>query len=326
MTILARKSTTSVPHVLSFDVEEHYQVSAFWCQRRRSKWDELESRVDKNTRRIVDLLAQSDAKATFFVLGWVAERHPDLVKYLVGTGHEVASHGYGHELVTTQSPEEFRKDVRKAKAILEDLTGKRIAGYRAPSFSIAAGTEWALSILAEENYLYDSSVYHRFRKKYRGPRTTSHCYKIDTLSGPIWEVSPSTLRTCGVYIPVAGGGYFRLMPYPILKLFLKRLENEGLQLVMYLHPWEIDPEQPRMKGPLLSRVRHYMNLKKTEERLQLLLEDFQFGSIAEVLEPIRKALHGGEGQCVRLSSEPLNGHSHSEIHSGDRQEGGLAPL
>ena len=151
-------------HCLSFDVEEHFQVSAFWSEARRQQWDRYESRVENNTRKLVELLAQHGTKATFFVLGWVAERYPGLVKLLVGQGHEIASHGYGHELVTTQSPEQFRHDVRKAKYILEDLTGSPVLGYRAPSFSITAESQWALSILVEEGYRYDSSMYDRFQR------------------------------------------------------------------------------------------------------------------------------------------------------------------
>ena len=269
-------------HCLSFDVEEHFQVSAFWSEARRQQWDKYESRVENNTRKLVELLAQHDTKATFFVLGWVAERYPGLVKMLVGQGHEIASHGYGHELVTTQSSEQFRHDVRRAKCILEDLTGSPVLGYRAPSFSITAETQWALSILVEEGYRYDSSMYDRFQRS-ANARASNGIVQIDTAAGRIWEISPSTLNVWGVQVPVAGGGYFRLFPYAASKTLLQRLEKQGTKLVMYLHPWEIDPEQPRMDGPWLSQLRHYLNLHKMEKRLTALLGDFQFGSIAEVL-------------------------------------------
>lgn len=275
-------------HCLSFDVEEHFQVSAFWSEARRRQWDQLESRVEGNTKKLADMLARHDTRATFFVLGWVAERCPELVKELARAGHEIASHGYGHELVTTQTPEQFRQDVRKAKHILEDLTGQRVIGYRAPSFSITVTTSWALQVLAEEGHLYDSSVYGRFQ---HGSQFTNeeegHSYEITTSAGRIWEVSPSTLSICGLNVPVAGGGYFRLLPYGASKLFLRQMEKRGAQLVMYLHPWEVDPEQPRMNGPLLSRVRHYLNLEKTEERVMSLLEDFQFGPIRDTAEPLK---------------------------------------
>lgn len=269
-------------HCLSFDVEEHFQVSAFWSEARRQQWDKYESRVENNTRKLVELLDQHGTKATFFVLGWVAERHPDLVKLLVGQGHEIASHGYGHELVTTQSPEQFRHDVRKAKNILENLTGSPVLGYRAPSFSITDESRWALAILVEEGYCYDSSMYDRFQRS-ENARGNSGLVQIDTVAGKIWEISPSTLNVCGFQVPVAGGGYFRLFPYATSKTFLQRLEKQGAKLVMYLHPWEIDPEQPRMNGPWTSQFRHYLNLHKMEQRLAALLADFQFGSIVQVL-------------------------------------------
>lgn len=269
-------------HCLSFDVEEHFQVSAFWSEARRQQWDRYESRVEDNTRKLVELLAQHGTKATFFVLGWVAERHPDLVKLLVGQGHEIASHGYGHELVTTQSPEQFRHDVRKAKDILEHLTGSPVLGYRAPSFSITDQSQWALTILVEEGYSYDSSMYDRFQPS-ENARENNGLVQIDTVAGRIWEISPSTLNVCGFQIPVAGGGYFRLFPYATSKTFLQRLEKQGAKLVMYLHPWEIDPEQPRMDGPWISQIRHYLNLQKTQERLSRLLTDFRFGPMKDIV-------------------------------------------
>ena len=278
-------------HCLSFDVEEHFQVSAFWSDARRQEWDRYESRVERNTRLLVELLAEHGIKATFFILGWVAERHPELVKSLAAQGHEVASHGYGHELVTTQSPERFRQDVRVAKEILEDLTGSPVVGYRAPSFSITSETAWALSILVEEGYTYDSSIYDRFRRT-ETERRLACGFEIVTPAGRIWEVPPSTLQMLGLQIPVAGGGYFRLFPYAASKSFLLRLERQGAKLVMYLHPWEFDPQQPRMDGSWLSQFRHYLNLHKTEERLSALLEDFQFGSIAQVMRPLWLLEHG----------------------------------
>jgi polysaccharide deacetylase family protein (PEP-CTERM system associated) len=195
--------------------------------------------------------------------------------------------------------------VRRAKRILEDLSGKRVVGYRAPSFSITEETDWALRILVEEGHLYDSSVYHKFRERYGKGQSVGRSYQIQTGAGSLWEVPPSTMKACGVHIPVAGGGYFRLMPYPIVKMFLKHLERNGVQLVMYFHPWEIDPHQPRMQGPLLSRVRHYMNLDKTELRLGNLLADFAFGPIAQVLEPLR-GCKGEEKQLNGKSAFPYS--------------------
>lgn len=281
-----------VRHVLSFDVEEHFQVAAFWSAARRREWDQLSSRVERNTRKISDLLLEHSTRATFFVLGWVAERHPDLVKDLAQQGHEIASHGYGHELVSTQTPAQFREDVRRSKQILEDLIGRQIVGYRAPSFSISSRTEWAISVLIEEGYRYDSSIYNRFRSAQGSKAINTETYQLETKAGTIWEVSPSTMNACGLQLPVAGGGYFRLFPYAASKMFLKNLERQGSQLVMYLHPWELDPEQPRMDGPLLSKVRHYLNLGKTEQRLRWLLRDFSFAPINEVVRPIRNIIDG----------------------------------
>ena len=290
-------------HCLSFDVEEHFQVSAFWSEARRQQWDKYESRVENNTRKLVELLDQHGTKATFFVLGWVAERYPDLVKLLVRQGHEIASHGYGHELVTTQSPEQFRHDVRKAKNILENLTGSPVLGYRAPSFSITDESRWALAILVEEGYIYDSSMYDRFQRS-ENARGNSGLIQLDTVAGRIWEISPSTLNVCGFQVPVAGGGYFRLFPYATSKTFLQRLEKQGAKLVMYLHPWEIDPEQPRMNGPWISQFRHYLNLHKMEQRLAALLEDFQFGSIVQVLGAAWCKEHG---KSVMVDCAPPGG-------------------
>lgn len=274
-------------HILSFDVEEHFQVSAFWSDARREQWDRLESRVEKNTLRLMELLAHAGTKATFFVLGWVAERHPELVKVLVEEGHEIASHGYGHELVTNQTEREFREDVRRSKHILEDLMGKKVFGYRAPSFSITDDTPWALAILAEEGYLYDSSFYTRLQRSEKN-KARRGVREVVTVAGTIFEVALPTANVCGIQLPIAGGGYFRFFPYSASRMFLKQFEKTGNQFVMYLHPWEIDPDQPRMDGPLVSQFRHYLNLDRTEVRLQSLLLDFAFAPVIEAVQPIRE--------------------------------------
>ena len=279
-------------HALSFDVEEHFQVEAFWSVARRREWGQMESRVERNTRKITELLSDHSTKATFFVLGWVAERHPDLVKELAQRGHEIASHGYGHELVSSQTPAQFRDDVRRSKQILEDLIGKPVMGYRAPSFSITPQAKWAISVLIEEGYRYDSSIYNRFRRAWGSLGPRGGTYQLETEAGAIWEVAPSTWNACGLQLPVAGGGYFRLFPYATSRMLLKNLEKQGSQLVVYLHPWELDPEQPRMDGPLLSKIRHYLNLDKTEQRLGRLLKDFCFAPINEVIRPIRDSIEG----------------------------------
>ena len=194
MNRLRKTTQEKVRHVLTFDVEEHFQVAAFWSAARRGQWDQLSSRVERNTRKISDLLLEHSTRATFFVLGWVAERHPDLVKDLAQQGHEIASHGYGHELVSTQTPAQFREDVRRSKQILEDLIGRQVVGYRAPSFSISSRTEWAISVLIEEGYQYDSSIYNRFRSAQGSKAINTEAYQLETKAGTIWEVSPSTMN------------------------------------------------------------------------------------------------------------------------------------
>jgi polysaccharide deacetylase family protein (PEP-CTERM system associated) len=283
----------SLKHCLSFDVEEHFQVSAFDSPTRRRHWNIYESRVERNTMRLLDILDQYGIRATFFILGWVAERVPHLVKRIASAGHEVASHGYAHELITGQTQATFRDDVRKAKAILEQLTARPVYGYRAPSFSITQDTTWALSILAEEGYLYDSSIFPTLHDRYGIPAANPTVHQIETEAGPLWEVPPSVMKLFGFGIPVAGGGYFRLYPYFCLRWLLRRIEASDIPLVMYLHPWEFDPGQPRMEGPVLSRFRHYLNLARTEKRLHKLLSDFQFAPICDAITPIGR-LYGGD--------------------------------
>ena len=277
----------SIRHVLSFDVEEHFQVSAFDSPMRRRYWDQFESRVESNTSRILEVLGLTSTKATFFILGWVAERHPGMVRNLAEQGHEVACHGYAHQLISEQTPDEFREDVRRARGILEDIIGAPVTGYRAPSFSIASKTRWALSILAEEGYTYDSSIFPVFHDRYGMPGAYPWCHQLHTDSGPLWEMPPSTVKLGWMRVPVAGGGYFRLFPYPMLQRLLKRIERQGHPLVVYLHPWELDPEQPRMHGPMLSRFRHYLNLQETEKRLTSLLRDFAFAPLRDVIASVK---------------------------------------
>lgn len=270
-------------HGISFDIEEHFQVAAFDSVARRRHWETQESRVERNTQVILDVLDQRGIKATMFVLGWVAERNKPLVKRIVDAGHELASHGYGHELITAQHPNTFREDVSCAKKILEDIGGKPVLGYRAPTFSITKETEWALPILVEEGYRYDSSIVPIVHDYYGIPGARATIHTLNTDSGTIIEVPPSTCKLAGFTLPIAGGGYFRLFPYPILKKLLRRVENQGQPLIMYLHPWELDPGQPRMRGSMLSQFRHYLNLDKVHGRLTQLLQDFSFGPIQALL-------------------------------------------
>jgi len=320
------KNDTKPTHCLSFDIEEHFQVSAFESPMRRRHWDQFESRVERNTLKILDLLARREVRATFFILGWVAERYPGLVRHIANNGHEVASHGYAHELVTAQTPAAFREDVRKAKRILEDLIGQGVHGYRAPSFSITRDTMWALPILAEEGHTYDSSIFPVLHDRYGVPDANPYSNQLPTEAGSLWEIPPSTVKILGMRVPIAGGGYFRLFPYPLLRQLLKKIEKTGRPLVMYLHPWELDPDQPRMQGSVFSKFRHYVNLHKTENRLVSLMGDFRFAPIREAIAPIGRICHehraswattpsfnGANGQ---LCPEPILDRPHAGLEKG----------
>lgn len=273
-------------NALTIDVEEYFHVSAFEQIVTAADWPVYESRVEHTTNRLLGHLSEAGAKATFFVLGWVAERHPGLVRTIRAQGHEVASHGYAHQVLTALTPSQFRADVHRAKHILEDILGKPVLGYRAPSFTIMEDTVWALRILVEEGYQYDSSIFPVWHDRYGLHGANPHCHRLMTAAGPIWEIPPSTLPIRNMRLPVAGGGYFRLWPYPLLRRWLKSIESAGHPLVVYLHPWELDPEQPRLPVSALARYRHYLNLHKTEPRLIRLLQDFRFGPICETFAPI----------------------------------------
>lgn len=309
------KPQASRVHALSFDVEEHFQVAAFWSTTRRRQWDNYESRVERNVEKILSILSVQGVRATFFVLGWVAQKHPELVRTIANDGHEIASHGFGHELITSQTPGLFREDVRNSKDILENIIGGPVHGYRAPSFTITPETKWALPILVEEGYVYDSSIFPIQHDRYGMPGANPWCHLLETPSGALWEVPPSTLRLGPIRLPIAGGGYFRLYPYQILRNLLTRAATEGQPLVMYFHPWELDPDQPRMEGSLVSKFRHYLNLRKTEARLQQLVKDFRFASIREAVDTVGVACADKErvlgfaavGSAPCLAEKTLNG-------------------
>jgi polysaccharide deacetylase family protein (PEP-CTERM system associated) len=279
-------------HCLTFDIEEHFHVSAFDSPMRRRHWNRFESRVQRTTERLLDLLVKENVRATFFVLGWVAERHPALVRTILKAGHEVASLGYSHEMISAQTPEQFREDVRKAKMVLENILAQPVLGFRAPGFRITQDTIWALRILVEEGYVYDSSASPNLpmlpivphRKGQPGIDGLCHCLPTD--AGTLWEIPPSTIHVAGVRISIAGNEYFRLLPYGLLLRLLKWGARDGQPLVMCLRSWELDPDQPRMSGPLLSCFRHYVNLHKTEGRLVHLLREFRFLPIRDAIAPV----------------------------------------
>ena len=272
---------TALMNALTVDVEDYFQVSALAPQIDRSTWEGRECRVERNVDRLLSLFSDRGAHATFFALGWIAERYPHLVRQIVAAGHEIASHGYGHLRCTDQSPADFRDDVRRAKDLLEDLAGQRVLGYRAPSFSIGAGNQWAFDVLLEAGYRYSSSVYPVRHDHYGMPDAPRFAY--DARPG-LREIPITTTRLLGRNLPAGGGGYFRLAPYRLSRWALRRVNTiDQRPVIFYLHPWEIDPGQPRIPGTSLkTRFRHYVNLHKTESRLGRLLRDFRWGRVDEV--------------------------------------------
>jgi len=270
-------------NALTVDVEDYFQVAAFDQQINPSDWSSMQVRVDRNTRLLLDQFDRHGAKATFFFLGWVAERYPDLVKEVTRRGHEVASHGYSHTKVFQQTHAEFTDDVSRAKQLLEDLTGVAVAGYRAPSFSINKQSEWAFQILKDLGHHYSSSTYPVKHDLYGVPDWPQTPY---VRPEGIWEIPMPTLTMLGRQLPIAGGGYFRLMPYWLSKLLItKFLAEDKMPYMFYFHPWEIDPAQPRIANAgLKSKFRHYVNLDRMEGKLDLLLNDFQWGSFSQVYQ------------------------------------------
>jgi polysaccharide deacetylase family protein (PEP-CTERM system associated) len=276
-------------HHFTVDVEEYFQVSAFEQLVPKFRWSSLESRVSGSVERLLDLLARHDARATFFVVGWVAQRHPELIRTIVGAGHEIGSHTWDHVRVTHQTPDEFRASVRRSKYVLEDLSGTAVLGFRAPSFSIVPGKEWALDILIEEGYRYDSSLFPIRRPGYGFPNGKRDLHWLHRPVGRLLEVPPATVRWAGVNLPAAGGAYFRFLPYELVRDALRGSEKRGMPGTFYVHPWEIDPDQPRIPAPLLTRMRHYGGLSRTETRLERLLTEFSFKPVATTLAPFWNA-------------------------------------
>jgi polysaccharide deacetylase family protein (PEP-CTERM system associated) len=269
-------------NAMSVDVEEHFQVAAFEQQIGRRSWEDHPSRVADNTHRVLDLFAEHGVKATFFVLGWVAERHPALVSRIVGAGHELASHGYDHTRVICMDHRKFREDVVSTKAILEDTGGIRVNGYRAPSYSIGASNLWALDVLQETGHIYSSSIYPIRHDLYGMPEAPRFAFRLRP--GAILELPVTTVEWMGAKLPAGGGGYFRLLPYGLYSRALRRVNGHDRQpAIFYFHPWEVDPRQPRIAGASIrSRFRHYTNLDSMTGRLARLLCDFQWGRMDEV--------------------------------------------
>jgi polysaccharide deacetylase family protein (PEP-CTERM system associated) len=264
-----------VTNAMTIDVEDYFQVEAFASTIDRKDWDHLPQRVERNTERVLDILAESGAKATFFVLGWIAQRYPGLVRRILADGHELASHGSDHVRVDRLSPDAFRADVRQSKRILEDTGGVVVHGYRAPTFSISRNSSWAHKVLLEEGFLYSSSVYPRKHDLYGSPGAPRTAFA--PIAGMV-EVPLTTVRIFRIDMPASGGGYFRLFPYCWTRWLLDQANRgNGAPAVFYLHPWEVDPDQPRQRhAPRMSQFRHYLNLGLTERRLRYLLSDFRW--------------------------------------------------
>lgn len=276
-------STLLIRNAFSIDVEDYFQVSALAPHFPRQIWDQQTCRVERNVDRMLGMLADSQAHATFFTLGWVAERFPDMVKRIVAGGHELASHGYGHQRVSDLTPAEFLDDVTRAKKILEDLGGQAVIGYRAPSFSIGENNLWALDSLGDAGYQYSSSIYPIRHDHYGMPNAPRFAFRPSD-SKTLLELPATTIRLFNRNLPAAGGGYFRLLPYQMSRWSINRVNNVDKQAcIFYCHPWEIDPEQPRPHGMTLkTRFRHYLNLGRTESRLRTLLKDFRWGRVDQI--------------------------------------------
>jgi polysaccharide deacetylase family protein (PEP-CTERM system associated) len=271
----------SVVNALTIDVEDYFHVSAFECCVDRSQWDSFEQRIEKGTHRILELLDQAGAYATFFILGWAAERQPELVRTIHAAGHEIGCHSYWHRLVYSQNPEEFRDDLRRSRDLLETIIGEPVVAYRAPSFSITRRNLWALDVLIEEGFRFDSSIYPTYHDRYGIADAPRWPHRIVRPAGSLWEFPGSVWRGLGYPFPVGGGGYFRLYPYTLTRFGLSAINRAGLPFVTYLHPWELDPEQPRLAPGRLKAFRHYVNLHRTESRLARLLRDFSLGTLSE---------------------------------------------
>jgi len=272
------------------DVEDYFQVSGFERHVGRHQWDDHESRIVRNTQRVLRILERHAVRGTFFVLGWVAHRYPRLVREIDRGGHEIGTHSFWHRLIYEQTPAQFRADLRQSRAALEDAVGRPVTAHRAPSFSITRHSLWALEILVEEGFKVDSSIFPTYHDRYGIPQAEPRLHRLTVPAGSLWEFPPSVTRFGRIRVPV-GGGYFRLYPLSWTLYCLSRIHNAGHPAMFYIHPWEIDPEQPRLKaGTRLGRFRHYVNLASNERKLNVLLRKVRFGRICDVLaQPLAAA-------------------------------------
>jgi polysaccharide deacetylase family protein (PEP-CTERM system associated) len=287
----------AITDALSVDVEDYFHVEAFAPLVSRAQWPSFPSRVRQNTERVLRLLERHRCRATFFILGWVAEREPALVREIAQAGHELACHSQLHRRVYTLTPEEFREDVKRARAAIEDAAGAAVAGFRAPTFSITRRSLWALEILAELGFQYDSSIFPVRHDLYGMPDAPRGLHQRRLPSGrSIWEFPPATVRLAGQNLPVAGGGYLRLLPMVYTRWGIGRIHRERRPVMVYFHPWELDPGQPRLQAGWKSRLRHYTGLRHTESRLDQLLAGGRFRPCLELLQEMgRPAMYAHAG-------------------------------
>jgi len=275
-------TVASTKHVFSVDLEEYFQVSAFEADVSRRGWAERTTRVEASTDLLLELLAEFETHATFFTLGWIADRHPRLVRRVADAGHEIASHGWWHRRIPTCTREEFRAEVADSRRALEDVTGVRVLGHRAPSFSLVPGSEWALDVLIEEGYAYDSSIFPVHRGDYGYPGWDPEPHFVTRPAGRIFEIPLTTTTVGGWRVPAAGGGYLRHLPYALIRRAFRQSSRADRPGMFYIHPWELDPEQPRLDVPWLTRLRHYGGLERTLPRVRRLLSEFKFSSVERV--------------------------------------------
>jgi polysaccharide deacetylase family protein (PEP-CTERM system associated) len=293
----------SILNAFTVDVEDYYHVNAFSDRIDPRQWDAYESRVVANTHRVLRLLERHQVRATFFVLGWVADRHPVLVKDIQRSGHEIGCHSFWHRLIYTMTPDEFRDDLRQARRTIEDVIGQPVTAFRAPCFSVTARSLWALDILVEEGFRYDSSIFPVHHDNYGIPGAERFPYAIEGRQGTLHEFPPSVYPLWNYNLPVAGGGYFRLYPLRLSLHWLGRINRVDRQPFMfYIHPWEVDPDQPRLAGSLRSRFRHYQNLRSTEPKLDRLLQTFAFGTLTDVLAANSSIPTSTAIETIRLAS------------------------
>lgn len=295
-------------NAFTVDVEDYFQVSAFATQVPTSTWDDFQCRVEPNTERILRLLDRHQVRGTFFVLGWVAQRYPQLVRRIAAAGHTIGSHSYWHRLIYDLTPEEFATDLRQSLDAIEGVTGQKVRSFRAPSFSVVTRSLWALEILAAAGIELDSSIYPIHHDRYGIPGAQIPPYQVNTPSGNLWEFPPTVWQLPGYNLPVGGGGYLRIFPSQLTHFALGRIRRSGRPFQIYIHPWEVDPDQPRMRVPLKTRFRHYTNLRKTEHRLEQLLSRFPFATLESSLE----------SEIDRRARDPVRAAAVSTVHVNGR--------